>query len=450
MKIGNLVFIFLMFVGTTVDAQNRPLTFYEAVKIALKNNIQLNQQRNNLANSQVQKTAAWAGLAPTLSANASALQVNGNFFNQNEGKVVNGLFDQFSGSLNAQVNLFNGFNRISQIKQNGTQLEAQLHFVHRTEQDAINTVTTQFLQVLLDVELLRIANENWEALKKQLEQVTEQVNVGARSPVDQYNQDSQTKAAEIRALQAEINLINNKALLSQTLLLDPSDGFDVVKPDWEINSISSDEMELKAAYETALKNRGDYLRAEKNELSSKFALNAARGNYSPSLTGFWSMNSAYNKLASDLTAAPFDTQFYTDNLRRTYGVQLFIPILGGNTIFQNRANVYQQKTTYLNNKILRQNAEILVKTDVLRAYQNFKLVKRTFAVTLSQLEAAEMAFRLETERYNLGVTNFVDYQNANRVFVQAQADKAQAEVRLLFQKVVVAYAAGTLKPEDLQ
>jgi hypothetical protein len=52
-----------------------------------------------------------------------------------------------------------------------------------------------------------------------------------------------------------------------------------------------------------------------------------------------------------------------------------------------------------------------------------------------------MVFRLETERYYLGVTNFVDCQNANRVFVQAQA-----ELRLLFQKVVVAYAAGTLKP----
>jgi outer membrane protein TolC len=57
------------------------------------------------------------------------------------------------------------------------------------------------------------------------------------------------------------------------------------------------------------------------------------------------------------------------------------------------------------------------------------------------LEAAEMVFRLENERYYLGVTNFVDYQNANRVFVQAQA-----KLRLLFQKVVVAYAAGTLKP----
>jgi outer membrane protein len=450
MKVRNLLLIFLVFVGANGYSQNRLVTFEEAIKIALKNSVQLNQQRNNLANSQMQKTAALAGFGPTLSANASALQVNGNFFNQNEGKVVNGLFDQVSGSLNAGINLFSGFNQVNQLKQFNNQLDAQLQFVHRTEQDVINTVTTQFLQVLLDEELLRIANENWGALKKQLEQVSEQVNVGARSPVDQYNQDSQTKAAEIRALQAEISLINDKALLSQTLLLDPSDGFDVVKPKWDINAIGSEEEELKVAYETALKSRADYLRAEKNELSSKFALNASRGNFMPSLTGFWNLNSAYNKLDGDLSAAPFDTQFFTDNLRRTYGLQLSIPILGGNTILQNRANVFQQRTTYLNNKILRKNAEVQVKTDVLRAHQNFKLIKRTYSVSLSQLEAAEMAFKLETERYNLGVTNFVDYLNANRVFVQAQTDKAQAEFRLLFQKVVVAYAAGTLKPEDLQ
>lgn len=61
-----------------------------------------------------------------------------------------------------------------------------------------------------------------------------------------------------------------------------------------------------------------------------------------------------------------------------------------------------------------------------------------------------MAFSLEAERYNLGVTNFVDFINANRVFIQAQTDKAQAEYRLLFQKILVDYAAGTLKVEDIQ
>jgi outer membrane protein len=34
------------------------------------------------------------------------------------------------------------------------------------------------------------------------------------------------------------------------------------------------------------------------------------------------------------------------------------------------------------------------------------------------------------------------------VFVQAQTDKAQAEYRFLFQKVLLDYAVGTLKVED--
>lgn len=432
------------------NAQNRIITFEEAVKIALKNGVQLNQQRNNLENSQMQKTSAWLGFGPTLSANSSFNQVNGNFFNQNEGKVVNGIFNQLSGSINAGINIFSGFNQVNRVKQFNHQLDAQLHFVERTQQDLLNTVATQYLQVLLDQELLRIANENWEALKKQLEQVTEQVKVGARSPVDEYNQDSQTKAAEIRALQAEINLINDKALLTQTLLLDPAEVYDVAKPLWDINIIGQNELEIQNALQTALKSRGDYLRAEQNEISSKYAMKASRGNMMPSLFGFWNMNTFYNKLDGDNTAAAFDQQVKTDNLRKVYGVQLSIPILGGNSIFQNRSAYVQQRTIYYNNQIIRKNVEVQVKADVIRAHQNFKLVKRTYTVSLAQLQAAETAFSLESERYNLGVTNFVDFINANRVFVQAQTDKAQAEYRLLFQKVLLDYAVGTLKVEDIQ
>jgi outer membrane protein len=66
------------------------------------------------------------------------------------------------------------------------------------------------------------------------------------------------------------------------------------------------------------------------------------------------------------------------------------------------------------------------------------------------LEAAEKAFSFESERYNLGITNFVDFANANRVFVQAQTDKAQAEYRLLFQKIAIDYATGTLKTDNFE
>jgi outer membrane protein len=86
---------------------------------------------------------------------------------------------------------------------------------------------------------------------------------------------------------------------------------------------------------------------------------------------------------------------------------------------------------------------------VFRAVKTFEGTKKAYAVTVAQLEAANTAFLLESERYNLGVTNFVDYTNANRALVQAQTDKAQAEYRLVFQKILVDYAVGTLKPEDI-
>jgi len=179
-------------------------------------------------------------------------------------------------------------------------------------------------------------------------------------------------------------------------------------------------------------------------------MNAMRAQMTPTLSVFGTLYSAYNHAHGDNSVRPFDVQFKTDNLKKQYGLQLFIPIFGGNQNLQNRTNFVQQRVLYLNNQWTRKNVEVQVKTDVLRAYENMKLYVRTFSITIEQLKAADLAFQLETERYNLGVSSFVDFANANRVFVKAQTDKAQAEYRLMFQKVLVDYAAGTLKPEDFK
>ncbi|MFY8037173.1 MAG: hypothetical protein ACOVMQ_08400, partial [Cyclobacteriaceae bacterium] len=61
----------------------RVLTFQEAIKIALKNSVNLNQQRNNLQLNQTQKISSIASLAPSISASTSASVFDGNSFNQN-------------------------------------------------------------------------------------------------------------------------------------------------------------------------------------------------------------------------------------------------------------------------------------------------------------------------------------------------------------------------------
>jgi outer membrane protein len=384
-------------------------------------------------------------------------RIDGNSFNNQQGKVVNGVRDNVTGQLNAQLNLFTGFNRINQIRQYANQLEAQTYFVNRTAQDLINTMAAQYLTVMLDVELTRIAKQNFDALAKQLEQVSEQVKLGARGPVDEYNQDALTKQAELRYVQAEIKLNNDKALLAQTLLMDPLEEFTTELPSWDVNQIGSESLDINELADRAKLYRGDYLRADKQVIATRFATNAARGFMMPQLTAFATLSSAYNYqhdqpdsvTLSDGTKvrnqAPFGEQFRTNNVQKIFGVQMQIPIFNG---LQARTTMEQQKALYRNAQITKQNLEFQIRNDVVRAVRTYEGAKKAYTVTTYGLTAADAAFQLETERYNLGVTNFVDYVNANRVYVQAQTDKAQAEYTLVFQKILLEYAVGTLKPED--
>lgn len=448
------VLFFLGVISVSLSyGQTKILTFEDAVKIATQNSVLLNQQKNNLEFSQMQKLQSVVAMGPNITLNSSASQLNGNSFNPNTGRVVNGVRDNVTGSINANINLFSGLNRHYSISQYNHLLDAQSYFVNRTAQDVINNVGLQYLTVMLDVELLKIARENYIALDKQYNQVKEQVDLGARSPVDEYNQNALAKAAELRMVQAEINLNNDKTTLTQTLLIDPFDVYDVEKPAWDINNLGYDSLDIEKLSETAKSNRGDYLRAVKSEEAARFGAKAAKGLMMPSIFAFGSYGSAYNRQhnvpdsLNSIVNRPFDEQFRTNNVQKQFGVQLTIPILQG---LQNRANYVQQKVLYENNQWARKTLEYQIKNDVIRSVRNYQGARTAFGVSLEQLKAAELAFQLETERYNLGVTNFVDFTNANRVLVQAQTDKAQAEYRLVFQRILIEYAVGTLKAEDFQ
>lgn len=469
-----------LFVWTSVFVafaqQSEIITFEQAIKTALQNNVNLNQQKNLLQFNQNQKTSAVASMGPTVNLNGQATQFNGNSFNQQQGRVINGVRDNIGGSVDANLTLFSGLSNISNYKAANAQLEAQSYFVKRTAQDVINTVASQYLQVLLDVELYRIAKENYEVQKKQLEQVIVQVDLGARPPVDALNQEAQTNNAELRMLQAEIAINNDKAILTTTLLMDPFQNFEVVRPDWSIAEIMNDNRDHEALYDLAKVNRGDLQRAINQEKAAQFNMNSFRGNMMPQLSAFFSYGSSYNfqhdvpdsvtfgttsyvlngtqieRVITDVTEVnpdrprPFGEQFGTNNVFKSYGLRLSIPIFNG---LRNRTSYYQQKVAYQNSKLNTSNVEIQAKTDVLRTQRNFQVQKKTFTVSQSQLNAADQAFKLEQERFNLGVTNFVDYVRANTALVQAQTDLAQSEFRLLFQKVLLEYATGTLKVEDI-
>lgn len=425
------------------------LTFKEAVKIGLENNIVLNQQENLLISSQVAKTSGLLQLGPSVSASGTIGRNDGNSFNSQEGRPVNGVRDFVSASFDASMPLFRGLATFNNYRQTSSMYEAQLNMVNRTSQDVIRIVANQYLLVLLDQQLVRINQKNLETQQKQYEQISEQVSAGSRAEVDMLNQEYLVKNAELLILRARNVLRNDKALLAQTLQLDPSISFTVEEPSLTVNSL--DNLSIDELYQVAQEKRSDLTRAREVENASRFGYHATKGSYFPSIAAFASYASAYNYIhpsddVPDLQNRPFNQQFFTDNTQLTYGVSFRIPIYSA---FQNRAAVVRSRMLYENSKIETEGLENTVKSQVLLAHQNLQDARASYEVAGAQLKAAEISFNLETERYNLGVTDIVSLSQASQAYTRAQSDYESARLTLMFQQVMINYAVGTLRFEDI-
>jgi outer membrane protein len=104
---------------------------------------------------------------------------------------------------------------------------------------------------------------------------------------------------------------------------------------------------------------------------------------------------------------------------------------------------------YENAKLQTENTEIVVKTEVLLAYQNLQDAKSAYEAAQAQLSAAETANSLERERYILGISDIVALTQSNQSLTRAQSDYENARYTLMFQNLLINYATGVLKFEDI-
>lgn len=439
------VFTFLIASVVSLQAQ-QTLTFRNAIKMGLENNLLLNQQKNLLISTEVNRTSALLQMTPSLSAGGSAGRFDGNSFNQQRGEVVNGQVDFINGGLSASVPIFNGFNQINAYKQAASQNEAQLNFVVRTRQDVIRNVAFQYLTCLLDQQLLNIDQQNLETQKTQLDQIKQQVDLGSRAEADLYNQEFQVRNAELLVVRSSNRLKNDKALLAQTLMIDPIVSFNLEEVKWSAEDYLVEDLAVENLNSTALQSRADLKQASNTERAAQLGYLSRRGRYFPSLSGFAEMNSRYNYIHGAPDNRTFDQQFRSDNRQFNYGVSLQVPIFSG---LANRAQVTQQRVLFENAKLNTVSTEVRVKSDVLIAYQNYQDAQANLSSAEAQLRAGELSYKMEKERYDLGISNIVQLTTAQQSYVKAQSDFASAQFTLMFQKLLINYATGTLQEEDI-
>lgn len=442
MRKGILLLIICMGLQFSARAQEaQQIGLEEAIDIALKNNYQLKVASNNLELSKDRELSELADFLPSINASARAGRTAGSQFIPGTDNFVNTVNRGLSGSININMPIFAGFENISTLKGSRYNIQSEEENLQRVRETVIFQTASRFLQVLLDKELLEINRENLVASQQTLEQVRAQVEVGSRPIVDLYNQEATVANNELQVVNAENALAASKLNLISALQVDPLMDYEFVTPDIGEAERQMRSYDLEELVSTALQNRSDLKREQYTIQSIKQQLNASRGSLYPSLSLSASINSDY----SDQVDFSFDDQFLDQNVTKSVGLSLSIPIFNN---LNRRTNLQVQKVNYRNAQLNLENTELQVIQDVNQAYNDYESYKKQLESAQKALIAAQKSYETQQERYEVGAGTLIELSDANAQYVQAQSNRAQALFRLIFQQKLLDYYIGRLN-EDI-
>lgn len=446
MRKGILLFISCFLFTAALQAQDvQKISLQEAIDIALENNYELEQATNNLELAEKTIFSEYADFAPSVSGNLSGSSSRGQqLVRQGNTQVFeDNVTNSLSGSIGADVTLFNGFENILSLRISKADKLSSEEQLQRAKENVIFNTASAFLQVLLDEELLGIAKENLASSQKQLEQVRAQVEVGSRPQVDLYNQESTVASNELTVTQRENNLKLSRLSLIRQLQVEPSGNYEFVTPGFDADSASvmgSANYSIQNLIDNALESRSD-LKSEKANLRTlELQLKQAKFNLFPTLSASASLSSNYSDQYFG-GGISFSDQFYDQNLRKSIGLSLNIPIFNN----WNRMNQIQSSRVNLKNARLGlENTRLQIIQEVTQAYNDYVSYQKELESTQKAMQAAQRTYETQQERYQVGASTLIELSDANASYVQAQSDHARAMYNLIFQRKLLDYYIGKL------
>lgn len=427
-----------------VFAQTETLTLEEAVEIALENNYQLKQARNNLDLADTRVFSAKADFTPSLNASFSGSRTVGRQFIQEDLSFDDRTAYSLSGNVNANLTVFNGFRNIANLRQARADKASQDEIFARLNETIIFNTASRYLQVVLNEELLKIAESSLEASRSQLQQVDAQVEVGSRPTVDLYNQEALVANDELAVIQRENALEVSKAQLIRIMQDDNITDVQTSVPDVDELSIMPVDLNLNEMIETALDSRRDYRAQEFAIEGDQQERTIARAQLLPTLSVSAGINTRYSdqfSLPGFETTIPFTDQFFDQQINRFVGFSLQIPILNR---WNNRASMEAARIQLRNSQLELENIRFQITEEVRQAFNDYQSIIKELESTEKALIAAERAYETEQQRYEIGSSTLIELNLANANFVQAQGERVSAIYDFVFQEQLLDYFIGQL------
>lgn len=440
MKKALILSVLFYFCGY-INAQEK-WTLDQCIKYATANNIQVKQQALTVENAKTSLSTSRNSRLPDLNANVGHQYNFGRVASVSDGTFVKStaMSSSTDGQVVSYTPIFTGFRIPNQIKADKLNLLAAIQGLQKAKENLELQITTYYLDVLFNKEILNTYIEQTNISKQQIEK-TQILLDGGKVPLSQlYDAKAQLAKDELNVTNAQNNLDLSLLNLKQSLNLTRGE-FDVTEP--TLGDVIADNIKSilppSQIYQTAINIKPQVKEAEYTMQGNERLVKVAQAGYYPTLqfgasyyTGF---NHSYAKGAiNDGIGSQMN-----DNSRESFGLSLSIPIF---TRFEVRNKVRAARIQVENSRLEVENVKLNLFKEIQQAYQNAIAAQAKFESAEKSLSASEESAKYAQDKYDVGKSTVYEYNEVQTKLLSSKSDLIQAKYDFLFRAKILDFYSG--------
>ncbi|GET32533.1 transporter [Prolixibacter bellariivorans] len=436
-----IAFLILVSISNILKAQDTPnaWSLKECIDYAIKNNIQVKQGELSTQLQENSLRKAKADRYPNLTSQASQNESYGRSLTySNTYENINSSQTNFNLSTNVPV--FAGMQINNNIKAKNFDLKASMEDLQKVKDNITMNIASAYLEILFSQELVKVSEEQLAVTKQQIQQTQEKVDAGALAKGSLLDIQAQAAKEELTLVDNQNQLKLNYLKLAQLLELDSYKNFDIQKPELPTIRAEASLMSATEVYKNALALWPDIKSTEYKLQSSEYQLKAAKGTNYPTVSLYGNYFNLYNNKYTDTQGneISFKDQL-KNNERKGFGLQMDIPIFNR---LQNKTQIDNAKINVLSKQLDVENAKKALRKDIETAETNAIAALNRYTSNQKAVAAMQEAFRYSEEKYNVGLVNALEYNQAKNNLAKAQSDLLQAKYEFIFRTKILDFYRG--------
>jgi outer membrane protein len=448
-----LLFIFsiLLFSQGIILSQQKDWSLEDCIRHAIDNNIQIKQQG---IQTEYQKNALELSklrLLPSVNGSASHNYSFGRALDQTTYQYTDNQTVQSNNFyVGASLNLFSGLINYNTIKRTNYDLLSSQEDLNNFRDNIALTVAMDYLQILLNKELVTATENQLEITRQQIEKTKKLVDAGSVARGSLLQIEAQAANEELQLINIKNQLETSILNITQLLELKTPEGFQVFVPDIALDTNTLVTGNINEIYEVALGTRPEIKSSQYKLMASEYDLKIAQGGRSPRLSMSNSFSTGYSDIRKKLmgvdpaTLQPVYGNYsfadqVNDNINYGIGFSLNIPILNG---WQVNKNISNSRLSIQNSEYALEGTKKTLYKNIQKAYSDAVAAMKKYNASLKAVVSTQESFRYTEQKFNVGMVTPVDYNAAKTQLLNAQSDMSQSKYEFIFKTKVLDFYKG--------